>query len=121
MHEGVHYPTDVMAGAAIGVGCAVGIAVGLTIAQIFVMNIYYQKYQGINILRFWVEISKMSVIPFSLTIIGICLLKCVDLNSFGRLGLGICGYLIFFIPLFYLFSMNSYEQNLVRSVIKKWL
>ena len=104
-----------------GVGCAVGIAVGLTIAQIFVMNIYYQKYQGINILRFWVEISKMSVIPFSLTIIGICLLKCVDLNSFGRLGLGICGYLIFFIPLFYLFSMNSYEQNLVRSVIKKWL
>ena len=24
MHEGVHYPTDVMAGAAIGVGCAVG-------------------------------------------------------------------------------------------------
>lgn len=24
MHEGVHYPTDVMAGAALGVGCAIG-------------------------------------------------------------------------------------------------
>lgn len=102
-----------------GVGCAIGIAAGLTVAQIFVMNIYYRVKQNINIARFWIEISKMSIVPFSLTIIGYCVLKYVELNSFGLLGLGIFGYLMFFIPLFYSFSMNSYERNIVRNAIKK--
>ena len=101
-----------------GVGCAIGIAVGLTVAQIFVMNIHYRVKQNINIARFWIEISKMSIVPFSLTIIGYCVLKYVELNSFGLLGLGIFGYLMFFIPLFYSFSMNSYERNIVRNAIK---
>lgn len=103
-----------------GVGCAIGIAVGLTVAQIFVMNIYYRVKQNINIARFWIEISKMSIVPFSLTIIGYCVLKYVELNSFGLLGLGIFGYLMLFIPLFYGFSMNSYERNIVRNAIKNW-
>ncbi len=36
-----------------GIGCAVAIASALTIGQILVMNIYYHRNQGINILSFW--------------------------------------------------------------------
>ena len=49
-----------------GIGCAVATALALTLGQIIIMNIYYQRRQRLDMFRFWCEIGKMSVIPLLL-------------------------------------------------------
>ena len=45
-----------------GIGCACAIAGALVLGQILVMNVYYQVKQKIDIVGFWIEIFKMSII-----------------------------------------------------------
>lgn len=104
-----------------GIGCACAIAGALVLGQIIVMNIYYQVKQKINIVKFWVEIAKMSIIPGIMTVGGYFALQDIDLNSWISLGAGIGAYLIVYLPLFFAFSMNGYERNLILAPIKKIL
>ena len=102
-----------------GIGCAIGIAVGLFVAQIVVMNIYYQRVQKINIVRFWYEIAKMSVIPLMLAICANFAMCHFILDSFLKLVVAISLYSLLYIPLFFFVSMNEYERNLILSFFKK--
>lgn len=103
-----------------GVGCACAIAGGLLLGQIIIMNVYYQVRQKINIVKFWVEILKMSIIPFIMTVITYYILQSYNIDSAIKLVIGISLYLIVYIPLFFVFSMNSYERNLVLKPITKF-
>jgi O-antigen/teichoic acid export membrane protein len=49
-----------------GVGTAFAIGSAIVIGHIIIMNIYYHKRQGLDIIRFWKEIGKMSVTPLIL-------------------------------------------------------
>lgn len=102
-----------------GIGCACAIAGALVLGQIIVMNIYYQKKQKINIIGFWFEIAKMSVVPAFLTVACNRVLKYVALDSVVKLALGIAAYLVVYLPLFYKFSMNRYERELIVKLIKR--
>lgn len=104
-----------------GIGCACAIAGALVLGQIIIMNIYYRKKQKIDIISFWLEIAKMSVVPALLTFIGYEVLTLYTLNSVPKLIIGIALYLIVYLPLFFKFSMNKYEQNLVLRPVKKLL
>lgn len=104
-----------------GVGCACAIAGALVLGQIIVMNIYYQAKQKINIVGFWFEIAKMSIVPAILTIAGYYVLQQIALDSVVKLILGIVAYLVVYLPLFYLFSMNAYERDLIVKPLKKIL
>lgn len=104
-----------------GVGCAIGVAAGLFVAQIVVMNIYYKNCQKINIPKFWWNILKMSVVPILMSV-GTCyILKNISMDSWTSLGIGIAVYCAVYLPLFYLFSMNRYERELVLSPIRKYI
>lgn len=104
-----------------GVGCACAIAGALILGQIIVMNVYYQVRQKINIVGFWFEIAKMSVVPGVLTVAAYYVLQRFVLDSWLSLGLGIAAYMVVYLPLFYLFSMNSYERDLIVKPLKKVL
>lgn len=104
-----------------GIGCAIAIASALTLGQVIIMNIYYQAKQKINIVGFWIEIAKMSVIPAVLSLSTYYVLQQVILNSFAKLSIGISLYLIVYLPLFWLFSMNQYERSLILKPAKKIL
>ena len=104
-----------------GVGCAIAIAAALTLGQIIVMNIYYQVKQKINIVAFWTEIAKMSVVPVFLCFITYCVLQQIQLDSVDKLAAGIGLYLVIYLPLFWLLSMNQFEKDLVLKPIKKVL
>lgn len=101
------------------VGCAIAIGGALILGQGLIMNIYYQKKQHIEILKFWKEIGKMLVIPISLTCLGYFILKNIEFLGFGRLSLGILIFSIIYIPLMWKFSFNQYEKNLFLSPLKK--
>lgn len=102
-----------------GIGCACAIAGALVLGQIIVMNVYYQVKQKINIVGFWIEIAKMSIVPGMLTVGGYFALQHFYLNSWVLLGLGIGVYLLVYLPLFFAFSMNKYEQDLVLNPLRK--
>ncbi|MCK9183728.1 MAG: oligosaccharide flippase family protein [Fibrobacteraceae bacterium] len=98
-----------------GIGCALGIAFGLMLGQIVIMNIYYQRKQGLDIGAFWREIGKMSVIPILVSIIAYFVLSRVPLISVTDLLLAILVFSLVYLPLFWRFSMNADERNLFLS------
>jgi hypothetical protein len=77
------------------------------------MNIYYQTKQKIDVVKFWKEILRMSIIPLLLCTIGYYILLHISLDSVSKLIIGILCYLSVYLPLFFKFSMNSYERGLV--------
>ncbi len=101
-----------------GIGCAVAISCALILGQIIVMNIYYQVKQGIDILHFWKEILKMSIAPGALAVACYFVLQNIPLDSVLKLAIGIVVYLAVYLPLFYIFSMNNYERELIVGPIK---
>lgn len=104
-----------------GIGCACAIAGALVLGQILVMNVYYQVKQKIDIVGFWVEIIKMSIVPAVLTVLTYYVLQQYVLDSVVKLVAGIVLYLLVYLPLFFMLSMNVYERDLILKPIKKIL
>ena len=97
------------------------LAGSLVLGQILVMNVYYQVKQKIDIVRFWIEIIKMSIIPGVLTVLTYYVLQQYALDTVVKLVVGIVLYLVVYLPLFFTLSMNSYERDLILKPIKKIL
>ena len=103
------------------IGCAVAIATMFLIGQGVIMNIYYSRKQGLDIVCFWKEIFKMSIIPILLTVTSIYTLRSYRIDGWGELLVSIIIFCAVYIPLFWIFSMNKYERNLLIAPIKKIL
>lgn len=102
-----------------GIGCAFAVAGALLFGQGLIMNIYYQKRQGIDIVAFWKEIIKMSIIPALITCLFFYIVISFNMNSWFNWMLGVGIFSVIYIPLFYIFSMNSYEKELSLAPIRK--
>ena len=102
-----------------GIGCAAAIAGALTLGQILVMNVYYHKKQGLDILGFWKEISKMSLVPICICLLFLLVSAYFPIDNLLKLILGVVCFSIIYIPLFIKFSMNNYERNLMFSPLKR--
>lgn len=100
-------------------GCAIAVAGALIVGQGLVMNIYYHKVQRINIVKFWKEIGKMSIVPILFVIIGLLLIKADTCNQPLSLIVGIVIYSTLYLPVFWNFSMNDEERQLVCSPLLK--
>lgn len=101
-----------------GIGCAISVSGALFLGQGLIMNIYYRKKQDLDVLKFWKEILKMSIVPIILIVVSMYLLRNVTLDSWVELGGAIGIFAVVYIPLFWIFSMNKYERDLFISPIK---
>lgn len=104
-----------------GVGCACAISGALILGQIIIMNVYYQVKQKINIVRFWIEILKMSVLPIFLTVCAYWFLTLIKIDSITMLIVSILLYMLIYLPLFFIFSMNKFERDLILKPFKSFL
>ena len=102
-----------------GIGCAIAIAGALFIGQGIIMNVYYRIKQGIDIKRFWQEITKMNIAPAIMSILYSFFLQKYSIDNFGVLVLWICIYAFLYIAVLYNMSMNEYERTLFMEPIKK--
>ena len=106
-----------------GIGCAIAIAGALFLGQGVIMNIYYQKKQGLDIMNFWKEILKMSIVPIIMCLVSMFILHDKVLDSWASLGMAVSIFILIYLPLFFFFSMNKSERDLfvkpIRSVIHK--
>lgn len=100
-------------------GCAFATGLALLLGQGLIMNIYYQKKQNIDMIAFWVEILKMSVVPAFLVLLSIYILDYLELTNMTlmQIIIGISLYTILYIPLFLKYSINSEEKTLLFNTL----
>ncbi len=104
-----------------GIGCAIGTAAALIIGNGIIMNIFYHKKCNINMIYFWKNILKAvpSFLPPIIT--GILLTKVLNINILLHLIIGIVIYSAVYIISIWLFGMNTYERNLLKAPINKFV
>lgn len=102
-----------------GIGCAIAIVGALLLGQGIIMNIYYQIIQELNIVLFWKEIFKMSVMPTVFVLMSIIILLYVEIDNWEGLLIAIAVFSIIYITLFYFCSLNHYEREILFKLIKK--
>lgn len=96
-----------------GIGAAIGTSLALILGQGIILNIYYHKKVGINIIKFWENILKMSI-PVAITvIIGIGINKILTSSSIIILFLKIVLYTILYGIFMWILGMNEYEKSIV--------
>lgn len=102
-----------------GIGSAIGTALSLLIGNGLIINVYYYKKVKINVVRFWKEIIKMTIlniIPIILILIIMHFVKLtgyVYLIAFGSI------YTIIYCINCYLVTMNRYEKDIVNKLLLK--
>lgn len=104
-----------------GIGCAIGIAIALTLGQIVIMNIYYYKKIHIDIPAFWIEIGKMSGVPLLFMCVGIYAVRLFPLQNIYTFICAVGLFVVAYLPLFYFFSINRSEKELLLRPLKKIL
>lgn len=102
-----------------GIGSAIGTSLSLLIGNVLIINIYYQKKVGINVIKFWKEIFKMTI-PFIIPI-AIILLIMHFVTLHGYLHVIVFGgiYSIIYALVCYTLVMNNYEKGIINKVLKK--
>lgn len=103
------------------VGAAFMTGLALFIGQGFIMNWYYQKRSGLEIIRFWKEVGSTFIIPVCMCLVTVFGSYFIDFYDPVILCISIIVYTLIYGVLVYLFIMNSYEKDLFVGLIKKVL
>lgn len=102
-----------------GIGSAIGTALSLIIGNIVILNIYYHKKVGINVIEFWKSIIKMTI-PMIIPITAIVFfMHFVTLHGYVNLIVFGGIYTILYCLNCYFLVMNDYEKNIVNKVLIK--
>ena len=99
-----------------GIGCVIGTAIGIVIGNIIIMNIYYQKKVGIDILRFWKNILKCVPIIILALIFGLTLVNIIKINSLINFIAGVIIYIIGYFSILWKFALNNNEKIFVKKI-----
>ena len=101
------------------IGAAIGTCGSLIICNIIVINIYYYKSLGLDVIRFWKNIFRQ-IIPFVIPVgIIILFMHFVSLNGWKGFIVYGCIYTIIYMIVAYYLSMNKYEKDLINRVLIK--
>lgn len=101
------------------VGSALGTAIAVLFANVFVMNIVYKKALGIRVGSFFLNILRQllgMVIPFAA---GVLIMIFVPITSVWILLGLIIAYTAIYCLCVWFMSMNAYEKNLIKDLVKK--
>lgn len=101
------------------IGSAAGTGVAVLLANGLIMNIVYDKKINIDILEFWKNIlsqTKGMIIPF---VFGALIMKFINIDSIIKLVVFIVLYALVYLACVWLFSMNGYEKDIVKSAVGK--
>ena len=101
------------------VGCAVAIALSMLLGQVIILNIYYARYQRIDMWVFWKEILKMSIIPALFLGLGMIITSIIEIDSLIRLIVGVIVFSCLYLPVFYRLALNRSEKEMIKSVFSR--
>ena len=100
------------------IGCAIGTSSTMILGNCILMNWYYHKKVGLDILYFWKSIGEF--IPgLIIPIVAGIIMSFIGINSISRfLVMGVIYIIVISISI-YKFSMNDYERELFRGPLLK--
>lgn len=101
------------------VGSAIGTAISLVVVNGLIMNIYYQKKMGIDIISFWKNICRMSVGLIVPIVLGVLSMLYIEISSKWILFGLIIGYTAIYCISMWFLGLNRYEKDLVFKLFKK--
>lgn len=101
------------------IGAAVCTAVAFVVGNGVLMNWYYWKVIKLDIVEFWKNILRISIVPVVMIVLGITVLKVIDIkNLWMLLILGVI-YVIFFAIASWILEMNEYEKSLIKGMFHR--
>lgn len=103
------------------IGAAVCTAIAFIVGNGILMNWYYWKIIKLDILSFWKNIFRISIVPIVLVIIFKTIFKFIVIKNLWTMLIYAVIYTILFVIGSWLFEMNSYEKSLFNSIPKKIL
>ena len=102
-----------------GIGAALCSCISYLLGQGLIMNIYYNKVVGIDILQFWKIILKMSIFPMCMMFVGLNVVRFIVINNWVIFFTGVIVYTVIYCFGMYILNMNDYEKNIIREPLKK--
>ena len=102
-----------------GIGSAIGTAISLIIGNGLIINIYYYKKVGIDVIKFWKEIIKMTIPNIIPIVIILFVMRYTTMT--GYLSVIVYGtiYSILYFIVNYFITMNNYEKDFVNKILKR--
>lgn len=101
------------------IGAALMTGIALIIGQGFVMNWYYWKKTGLDMMRFWKSVGKIYVLPTIMCCITLVVSHFINFYNIFALLVGIIFYTVLYVVLNWLFIMNDYEKNIFIQPLTK--
>lgn len=102
-----------------GFGCAMGTGISMIVCNGFVMNWYYHRHIGLDMVYFWKQI--LAIMPSFVppVLLGWLTVKMHSFVGYGGVVLFAIPYCAVYVLSVYLLAMNGDERSLVRGVGRK--
>lgn len=104
-----------------GIGCSIAISAVLLIGSGLVLNIYYHRRQGLDIIAFWRNILRMSIGPACVTIAFFYFAQRADIESWLAFVEWVVPFAVCFTTVVFFFSLNDFEKGLIVNPLRKLL
>lgn len=104
-----------------GLGSALATGVSLFIGNIIIMNIYYHRKIGLNILLFWRNIAAASKPVLAALLLGYGVNYIIIQNSSLFLAIKIALFSVAYVSLMWYAGLNNFEKELFYSPLKRVL
>ncbi|WP_368901474.1 oligosaccharide flippase family protein [Oceanobacillus oncorhynchi] len=103
-----------------GIGTAIATGVCFLIGNGVVMNLYYYKKVGIDVISFWKEIAKLSL-PMLLSLAIGMMINYINYINIDILAffINISLFSVIYFIIIWFVSLNSYEKNIIKSPLNK--
>jgi O-antigen/teichoic acid export membrane protein len=102
-----------------GIGAAMGTSTALIIGNILIMNWYYHKKVGLDILYFSKQIGRILPSLLVPSIVGYFIMSSVNLMKIGNfIGFALIFIVVFGLSVWFL-AMNKYEKELIYKPLQK--
>lgn len=102
-----------------GIGCAFATGLSMFIGNGLIMNWYYLKITKLDIIRFWKEISRISIGVIGITIVCYIVNAYVNISSISVFVVKLILFTLIYLIVMYKFFMNATEKEKVMEIFNK--
>ena len=102
-----------------GLGCALGTGVSMIVCNGFVMNWYYHRHIGLDMVYFWRSILRIVPAMIPALLAGAAAVRMHAFAGYGGVVLFALPYTAVFCACLYMLGMDESERGLVRSVLTR--
>lgn len=100
-------------------GCAIAVGAANIVGQGIILNWYYHTRQHLDIINFWKEIGKMTIVPAIVALLGYFIVGKLTIDNWLKFILAVGCIMILYIPLIWRFGMNESERQLISKPLKR--